>query len=599
MELNKFVEKFEKVKDRKGYYSTRCPSHNDQNNSLSIRVRNEKIQLKCFTGCSVDSILSAVGLQIKDLYIEPFSQNGKAQKKIVETYDYCDEKGDLLYQNVRYSPKGFVQRRPNGQGGFDYNLNDVRRVPYRLRELIEANTEGKDIFLCEGEKDADNLRKLGFTASSFKNWKPEFNPYIKDCRVYLIQDHDQAGFAFAENACQLLSGNVRSLKIIDLFADEILPEKHGKDVSDYISSCKREEDLSDVEIAERLSVFADNASYWQPQSETPILTEEETKFKSFPEPSERCFYGLAGEVTQLLINCTEAHIMALLLQFFVYFGNVIGRNPYFQVEGDKHHTNLFCVLVGDTANGRKGTSLGRIKEVFKGLDEDYERNSIVSGLASGEGLLYQVRDAIGKTKNGESKVVEDLGVQDKRLLLTEGEFAQVLRVQGREGNTLSTVLRNLWDTGTARNLTKNSPLKTTDAHVSIIGHITKAELIGSLKNVETANGYANRILWCCVRRSKYLPFGAELDENKINALKIRLKEKIDFAKNIRKMEFSEEAKFIWKNVYTKLESSRFGFLGKVTQRASPYVLRLSCLYALLDGQSTISRQHLEAGLAVW
>jgi len=256
------------------------------------------------------------------------------------------------------------------------------------------------------------------------------------------------------------------------------------------------------------------------------------------------------------------------------------------------------VLVGKTASGRKGTSFGRVREVFKGLDEHHEKECLVSGLASGEGLLYHIRDAVMKTdKDGETVV--DAGVLDKRLLIIEAEFANVLRVQGREGNTLSAFIRNLWDSGNARSLTKNSPLRTTNAHVSIIGHITQTELLVTLSEVESANGYANRFMFFAVERDKFLPFGSDINEIETGKLRRRLSEAISFAKGIEQMKLSDEARTLWASVYKRLETSRFGYLAKVTQRASPYVLRLSCLFALLDQKSQIEQIHLETALNVW
>ena len=244
----------------------------------------------------------------------------------------------------------------------------------------------------------------------------------------------------------------------------------------------------------------------QTENEQTILTDA-------PKPADECFYGLAGEFVRLVEPHTESDNMSLLSQFLAYFGNIIGRSAYYKVEGDRHYTNIFCLLVGDTANGRKGTSFGRVKEVFKDLDEKHQKDSLTSGLASGEGLLWQIRDSVERTKNGEV-VTEDVGIRDKRLLVVEGEFAQVLKKQGMESSTLSTTIRNLWDTGTTRSLTKNSPLRTTDAHVSIVGHITKTELLNVFNAVEAANGYANRFLFFVVKRSKYLPWGSEVPKIK-------------------------------------------------------------------------------------
>ena len=144
----------------------------------------------------------------------------------------------------------------------------------------------------------------------------------------------------------------------------------------------------------------------------------------------------------------------------------------------------------------------------------------MAALSSGEGLIWAVRDEIEKqepirdkkkTITGYQTVIEDKGVADKRLLVIEPEFASVLRVAGRDGNTLSTVYRQAWDSGLLRVLNKNSPVKATGAHISIIGHITRDELLMELSNNDKVNGFGNRNLWLCVQRSKFLPDGGDVD----------------------------------------------------------------------------------------
>jgi hypothetical protein len=105
---------------------------------------------------------------------------------------------------------------------------------------------------------------------------------------------------------------------------------------------------------------------------------------------------------------------------------------------------------------------------------------------------------------GYQEVLADEGVHDKRLMVYAPEFAAVLKVAGRDGNTLSATIRQAWDTGILRIMTKNNPAVATEAHISIVGHITKAELLRHLDATEKANGLANRFLWVCVKRSKLL-----------------------------------------------------------------------------------------------
>ena len=147
--------------------------------------------------------------------------------------------------------------------------------------------------------------------------------------------------------------------------------------------------------------------------------------------------------------------------------------------------------------------------LLRAQDETWRHSCIQSGLSSGEGLIWAVRDAIFKTERVKEKgvvcdyqeVKVDAGVTDKRLLVIESEFASTLKVMAREGNTLSATIRQAWDSGDLRILNKNSPARSTGAHISIVGHITADELKRCLDSTEAANGFANRFLWCCVQHS--------------------------------------------------------------------------------------------------
>jgi bifunctional DNA primase/polymerase-like protein/uncharacterized protein DUF3987 len=329
---------------------------------------------------------------------------------------------------------------------------------------------------------------------------------------------------------------------------------------------------------------------------------------AWPKLHPAALYGIAGDFVRQVEPHSEADPVALLVQFLIGVGNLIGRAAHFIAEADRHYTNIFAVLVGDTGTGRKGTSWGQVKRVLESLDESWARDCLSGGLSSGEGLIYNVRDAVvsikpikagGEAVGVDGHVIADKGVTDKRLLVFEGEFASVLRAQGREGNTLSMVIRNLWDTGNARSMVKTAPTRTTGAHVSIVGHITKQELRNCLDDVESVNGYVNRFLWVCTRRSKFLPRGGRLSSEDFAPVIRHLRACIDHSRTVGEMTFDDVAGAMWDEVYIGLETGRTGLLGKVTQRASPYVLRLSCLYALLDCSATVKCEHLAAALSLW
>src|SRR5262249_38224804 len=152
-----------------------------------------------------------------------------------------------------------------------------------------------------------------------------------------------------------------------------------------------------------------------------------------------------------------------------------GRGPHFIVGGSYHYTNLFAVIVGTSSSGRKGTSWDAIRNrLLAAADAHWGAHCISSGVSSGEGLIQAARDPSERKVKGKTEV--DEGISDKRLLLIESEFASVLRRLEREGNSASAILRQAWDTGDLRTLTKAAPVRATEAHVSLIGHITPEEL---------------------------------------------------------------------------------------------------------------------------
>jgi len=322
---------------------------------------------------------------------------------------------------------------------------------------------------------------------------------------------------------------------------------------------------------------------------------------------DSAMHGLAGEIVRAIDPHTEADPVALLSQLLVGFGNVVGRGPHFMVEADRHSTNLYLALVGETSKGRKGTSLGHVKRLVAPVDPAWAHSRVSSGLSSGEGIVWNVRDASESAapaadrsgrRNGANSA-PDPGVADKRLLVVESELASTLKIMSRAGNTLSPTLRQAWDSGELRTLSKNSPAIATDAHISLIGHVTRDELRRELTQTELGNGFANRFLWVCVRRSKSLPEGGRISEVDLAPLVRSLREATDFARGVGLLERDDGARAYWAEVYEHLSESRPGLLGSVTSRAEAQVMRLACIYALLDRSSRINRIHLEAALAFW
>jgi Protein of unknown function (DUF3987) len=335
----------------------------------------------------------------------------------------------------------------------------------------------------------------------------------------------------------------------------------------------------------------------QPEGETAEIKKQEN---AFPIIDAAAYHGLAGEIVRTIVPHSEADPVALLVQELTLYGNVIGNSAHYRVEADQHHANLFVVLVGQSAKGRKGTSGGRIRSVMELVDQPWIDQRMKGGLSSGEGLINEVHDEVQKwdLKKKRFEIV-DPGVADKRLMVTEAEFANALAVMERPGNTLSPTIRKAWDGHTLSTLTKNCPLKATKPHISIVGHITEDELRARITRTEMANGFANRFLLACVRRSKLLPHGGNLHDGEIHRLGEHIKRAVEFGKNVGRVHMTEAARGEWETIYPQLSAEQPGLLGAITARAEAQCVRLALVYALLDQQESIDVPHLRAALAVW
>jgi hypothetical protein len=331
----------------------------------------------------------------------------------------------------------------------------------------------------------------------------------------------------------------------------------------------------------------------------PVLTAP-----AWPQPlAQAAFHGLAGDVLGAIDPHTEADPAAVLSMFLAAFGNMAGATAHFMAEACQHPARIWSVLVGETAKGRKGSAWSSLRHLLGQVDAQWLEGCVASGLSSGEGLIWAVRDPMvrhKKDKDGNpDNVVEDEGVSDKRLLTVEEEFSAVLKVAAREGNIVSDLLRRAWDHGDLRTMTKNSPARATGAHVTVIGHITKPDLALLLSETDALNGFGNRFLWLAVRRSKLLPDGGALHAEDLAPLIIQLRRALEFAGKAACIERSGAAKELWHHEYPRLTADRSGVFGALTNRAEAQVMRLALIYALLDCSPQIDVEHLAAALAVW
>jgi putative DNA primase/helicase len=247
MNVEAILGRLQGVKRNGNGWMALCPAHADNNPSLSINEGKGKILLKCFAGCTMEAICGAAGIEISEL----FSDNGSAPR-IVAEYPYVDETGAFLYQVLRYEPKQFKQRRPDGNGGWLWNLNGARRVLYRLPEVLAA----KSLLVCEGEKDCDTARALGIVATCNSGgagkWREEYSESLRGKQITIIADADEPGRKHAQQVAASLSSKAEFVKVLE-FA-------HAKDLSEWAAMGGTRDPLIEQ---------IHNTAEWKPTAETP------------------------------------------------------------------------------------------------------------------------------------------------------------------------------------------------------------------------------------------------------------------------------------------------------------------------------------------
>ena len=290
MTAREFVSRLEHVIKTANGYTARCPAHDDHNNSLSVgEGQDGRVLLKCFAGCTPEAIVETMGLNMSDLFADSAKRGNGTSKpmgKIVETYDFVDESGKLLFQEVRFEPKDFKLRRPDENGGWVWHLEcdakckcrtklpPVRRVLYNLPAVLEASF----VVVMEGPKDCETARKLGLVATTNASganapWLREYSESLRDKPLCLIADADAPGVAHAKDAAHSLVGVAQSVKLI-----EVLPGVPYKgDLTDYVrAGGTRESLLKLIDEAPDLTA-ADVAKWKSPVMSVPGVLASEVK----------------------------------------------------------------------------------------------------------------------------------------------------------------------------------------------------------------------------------------------------------------------------------------------------------------------------------
>jgi hypothetical protein len=325
--------------------------------------------------------------------------------------------------------------------------------------------------------------------------------------------------------------------------------------------------------------------------------------RNAPRPDPACLYGLVGDVAHAGSANTEANPFAIAAAMLTYLGTGVGRGPYMPIGDDWNHARIFMVHVGRSSRGRKGTAkklIFRINKAVKTLDKYLVPQVHRGGLSTREGLALMIHDGYMDGKN------EVPAVEDKRLLVVESEFSNILHQSKRDGNTLSAALRDAWDGTSIRPAVKTSRVWASDPHIGLIGDVTPSELRELMHKRELTNGFANRFIFFWAEGEKVLPFPEYTPNDVVEKLAVRVAQILKFAgadryadKDTMRMEFAPAAASLYARLYKgELRDRSSGeHISGLLDRRAPVLLRLAMLFALTDQTNVITLDHINAAMA--
>jgi hypothetical protein len=552
MSVESVLAHLEGVRSNGSQWMALCPAHADKNPSLAVREGDEKILLHCFAGCPLDSILGAAGISPADL-----SLNSTRSRKIAATYDYMDELGALLFQVLRYEPKSFKQRAPDGRGGWAWNLNGARRVLYRLPEIIGASK----VLVVEGEKDVETARARGFVATcnpgGAGKWRGEYSEFLRGKDVVIVPDQDEPGRKHADQVARALHLIARRVRI---FA---LPEPL-KDLSEWPA------ELS----TEALQELIDQAPEAMPTAAIEEPAQQERPQATLPTFPEEAWRGIFNDYRKANERATEASDVFHFAALWARCAGALGRRVHFSY-GMKLYPNVYIVCFGPTGD-RKTTATRQAAELGNGL-------KVISGGGSGEGLADEV-----------SRVAHGEGV----LIHTE-ELSQILKPGRWEGSTLIPFLTQCFDCPEHYEMKfRKSPVSLERPTPNLLAGTTPEWFWRDFRANDFQGGFGNRIFFlaggspkACLPRPESPSLGPIVGgvENllAVDPCEARLE---------------AEAARLWDKFYREWRGAEMkddSLLHVAVKRVPSYVLKLAMLYAAGEGTlPEIRADQLSAAILV-
>lgn len=552
-----------------------CPFHEDHSPSLSIN--KETGLFHCFGCGAAGSIFDFYARQrglntrsdfprILDEIAETFGiTNGDQpeKSKVLARYNYENELGHLQYQIERLEPKKFRIRRPDEKEGWIYDKQGTIIIPYHLPDVIAAN----DVIIVEGEKDADNLAVLGFTATTNPfgagKWPDQFGPYFAGKNVALIPDNDDPGLQHMDRVAANLNGHAASVKYLKL---PDLPEKG--DVTDFIDKFDTKE-----EAAERLAVMIDGApTYRQSNTATAcdtVLLETCLKDTSTPASNDAFLFpdimsGAAGRFADIYSSHLEPAPSFFFMSYLTCLGNLVADKVSLTSEASTP-ARLYTLLLGESADDRKSTAISKTVKFFRETMTDF---GVCHGVGSAEGL---------------AKLLDN----NPQLLLVYDEFKAFVSKSKIESSVLLTCVTTLFESDWYENVTVKKTLRISGAALSMLAACTLETYETIFDQSFIAIGFPNRLFLCPGKSKRKFAFPQKISDSDKALLKKDLIEVLRHAANFPEISITDKAREMYQEWYLSFPGSVHG------KRIDTYSLRLMQLLAVNEKRSVVDEEILD------
>jgi hypothetical protein len=564
MEINDLLARLDGVKKSGDAWIAQCPAHDDENPSLSVSERDGKLLLHCHAGCSIDRIAQALGLTVRDLFSGNGNGSGKGETRpIIATHDYPDAQGRFLFQKARFATKPKTKpRHKDADGKWRWGAGTDARPLYRLPAILKA----QEVCVCEGEKDCDNLVKLGFeaTCTPFGKWEKEHAEALKEKSSFVLWDKDDPGRVKRDKAVEFLQGVAKSLRVVDLPTDG---KPEGYDVSDFIA------EFDDPEAAkEKLCILMSeartpdeyNQSFTQGQKAD---AETENIMTPFPET---VLSGVAGDFAKLYSSYLESPPEFFFMSFLTCLGSILSGHATLETEL-KPQSRLYTILLGQSADDRKSTAISKTVEFFRETIAEFRTSW---GVGSAEGLQKRFET-------------------DHNVLLCLDEFKLFVSKCKIQSSVLLPCVTTLFESNRYENRTKLSEIALHNAHLSLLAASTVQTYDSCWDSQFTDIGFNNRLFLVPGNAKRRFSIPPKIPNDAKQEIGRELQKILGFCGHGWELPITPEAQEVFHEWYMNQEG------GSVhTKRLDTYAMRLMLLLSVNEFQDRVTPEIVTKAVAL-